>query len=90
MIKSFRSTAVEAFFTAGNSRRLPVQNTARLRRLLLALDAAATPEDMNLPGFRFHPLHAAPPRWSVWVSGNYRLTWAWDGGATHVDVEDYH
>ena len=45
---------------------------------------------MNLPGFKFHSLHAVPSRWSVWVSGNYRLTWAWDSGAVDVDVEDYH
>ena len=58
--------------------------------MLLALEAATKPEDMNLPGFKFHSLHAVPSRWSVWVSGNYRLTWAWDSGAVDVDVEDYH
>ncbi len=90
MIKSFRSKALEAFFTTGEARRLPVQNAARLRRLLLALNAATVPEDMQLPGFKFHSLHGSPMRWSVWVSGNWRLTFAWDGGPTHVDVEDYH
>lgn len=90
MIRSFRSKALESFFATGKGRRLPVQNEARLRRMLLALEAATKPEDMNLPGFKFHSLHAVPSRWSVWVSGNYRLTWAWGSGAVDVDVEDYH
>lgn len=90
MIRSFRSKALESFFATGKGRRLPVQNEARLRRMLLALEAATKPEDMNLPGFKFHSLHAVPSRWSVWVSGNYRLTRAWDSGAVDVDVEDYH
>lgn len=90
MIRSFRSKALESFFATGKGRRLPVQNEARLMRMLLALEAATKPEDRNLPGFKFHSLHAVPSRWSVWVSGNYRLTWAWDSGAVDVDVEDYH
>lgn len=90
MIKSFRTKAVQAFWTKGDGRKLPTQNQARLRRLLMALEAATAPEDMNLPGFKFHALHPIPSRWSVWVSGNYRLTWGWDGGAINVDVEDDH
>jgi len=45
---------------------------------------------MNLPGLNFHGLQANPKRWSVWVSGNYRITFAWDDGADLVDIEDYH
>jgi proteic killer suppression protein len=91
MIYSFRSKAVELFWTSGQSYKLPVDNAARLRRQLLALDAASRPEDMNLPGFKFHGLNSKPKRWSVWVTGNYRLTFGWqDGNAVDVDVEDYH
>jgi len=90
MIKSFRSRPLEAFWIKGVGRKLPVQNHARLRRLLFALDAATKPEDMNLPGINLHALQPIPSRWSVWVTGNYRLTWAWDGDATDVDIEDYH
>jgi proteic killer suppression protein len=29
--------------------------------------------------------------WSVTVSGNWRITWRFDGeDAVHVDYEDYH
>ena len=91
MIYSFRSKAVELFWTSGQSHKLPVDNAARLRRQLLALDAASRPEDINLPGFKFHGLNSKPKRWSVWVTGNYRLTFGWqDGNAVDVDVVDYH
>ena len=51
----------------------------------------AVPEDMNLPGFRFHGLNTVPKRWSIAVSGNYRITFGWDGAdAVDADIEDYH
>jgi len=58
--------------------------------MLQALDAAARPEQMNLPGFYFHALRGAH-RWSIRASGNWRITFAWDGAdAIDVDLEDYH
>lgn len=47
---------------------------------------------MNLPGFKFHTLKGRDRgRFSVWVTGNYRITFAFDGeDAVDVDLEDYH
>ena len=56
----------------------------------MALNAATRPEDINLPGLRFHGLRGTPKRWAVVVTGNWRITWSWDDGATDVDLEDYH
>ena len=56
MIRSFRDKALERFFATGDGRRLSVQNTRRIANILRALDDASRPEDMNLPGFRFHAL----------------------------------
>ena len=56
MIRSFRDKALERFFATGDGRRLSVQNTKRIANILRALDDASRPEDMNLPGFRFHAL----------------------------------
>jgi proteic killer suppression protein len=60
--------------------------------LLAALDTAQSTEDMNIPGFRFHPLKGADRgRWSLWVNGNWRLTFEFeDGHAYLLDYEDYH
>ena len=46
---------------------------------------------MNIAGFHFHGLQGKPKRWSVRVSGNYRITFGWSGeNALDVDFEDYH
>ncbi len=47
---------------------------------------------MNIPGWHLHPLSGAPAgRWSVWVSGNWRLVFAFEGeDAIAVDYVDYH
>lgn len=90
MIRSFRSKALRLYFDTGTARGLSVQNVARVRRMLLALDAAANPENMNLPGYFFHALRG-DRRWSIRVTGNWRITFGWDGAdAVDVDLEDYH
>lgn len=60
--------------------------------MLLRLDDGPFPEAMSLPGYRLHPLRGARSgSWSVWVSGNFRLTFDIEGeDATNVDFEDYH
>ena len=92
MIRSFRSKALQQFAQRGDASKLSVQNPARIRRILLALDAATKPEQINLPGFKFHALKGSDKgRFSVWASGNYRITFGWSGDdATDVDLEDYH
>ena len=57
-----------------------------------ALDDASRPEEMNLPGFRFHALVGRDKgRYAVSASGNWRMTFGWiDGDAIDVDLEDYH
>ncbi len=60
--------------------------------LLTALDVAIRPEDMNAPGNRLHALKGnLDGHWSVMVSGNWRLTFAFKGeDAILVDYQDYH
>ena len=64
----------------------------RLRLQLAALDTARTVEDMDIPGFRLHALKVAMRgRWSITVSGNWRITFEFrDGNAYVLDYEDYH
>jgi toxin HigB-1 len=92
MIRSFRSKALSAFGAKGNASKLPVQNADRVRRILDLLETAAVPEDMNIPGLFFHGLTGDQKgRYSVRVTGNWRITFAWDGNdATDADMEDYH
>jgi toxin HigB-1 len=90
VIRSFRSKALRVYFETGKAGGLSVQNAPRVRRMLLALDAAARPENMNLPGYFFHGLRGER-RWSVRVTGNWRITFGWDGNdAVDGNLEDYH
>ena len=91
MIKNIKNRALRRFSQQGDASKLPVQNNDRLRRQLARLDASTRPEDMNLPGWRFHGLQGKPKRYAVDASANYRLTFGWDGeDAVDVDIEDYH
>ena len=47
---------------------------------------------MDVPGYRPHPLKGrVKKRWSIWVIGNWRLTFEFrDGNAYVLDYEDYH
>ena len=47
---------------------------------------------MGLPGLKLHPLKGVHKgTWSVWVSGNWRITFKFSGtDAEVVDYEDYH
>jgi proteic killer suppression protein len=92
VIRSFRSKGLRQFAQTGNASKLSVQNKDRLRRILNLLNAAAGPEDMNQPGYRFHALKGNErDRYAVDASGNWRVTFGWDGAdAIDVDLEDYH
>ena len=89
MIRSFRSKPLRRFAEQGDPSKLPVPNADRI---LARLDAAKEPEDMNLPGYRFHGLKGQDRgRFAVDASGNWRVTFGWlDGDAVDVDLEDYH
>ncbi len=56
------------------------------------MDTARSMEDMNIPGFRLHALKGQDRgRWSLWVNGNWRVTFEFkDGHAYVLDYEDYH
>ncbi len=92
MIKSIKHKALRNFWTKGQEKGLNAQWVQKISRILRALDAATTAEDMNLPGYYFHSLSGKQAdRYSVRVSGNYRITFGWDvDGPADIDLEDYH
>ena len=91
MIRSFRSKALARLWNEADSRGIRHDQVARVRRVLLELDAAERPEDLNLPGYRFHALHGRPKRYSVTITRTWRITFEWDQeDAVRVDYEDYH
>lgn len=92
MIKSFRHAAIKRFFDTGSKAGIQPKHAKRLSLQLARLDAARGPDDMNLPGWRLHPLKGRlAGHWAVWVDENWRLTFRFDGSdAELVDYQDYH
>lgn len=93
MIRSFRSKPLKQFASSGNATKLPVSGSAvdRIEAQLTALDVATVASQMDVPGWFFHQLKGKPVRFSVRVTANYRLTFAFEApDADEVDLEDYH
>ncbi|MCJ7592879.1 MAG: type II toxin-antitoxin system RelE/ParE family toxin [Woeseiaceae bacterium] len=92
MIKSFKHKGLRGYYETGSKSGIQAKHAGRLRLQLAALDTARVVADMDVPGYRFHPLKGrAKNRWSIWVSGNWRLTFEFkDGNAYVLDYEDYH
>jgi len=92
MIKSFRHKGIERFFKTGTKAGIQAQHAGRLRIMLTRLDVAARPEDMDAPGWGLHGLkHDLAEHWAVSVSGNWRMTFTFEGtDAVLVDYQDYH
>jgi proteic killer suppression protein len=91
MISGFRHKGLEELQLTGKTRRIGAEYVRKCVRILQLLDVATQPEDMTIAGFRFHSLKGNPQRWSVRVTGNYRITFGWSGeNAVDVDFEDYH
>jgi toxin HigB-1 len=98
MIKSFRHKGLERFFLTGSKAGITAAHAEKLRVHRTALHAATNPDDMNAAPWKLNPLAGKNPErqnvedhWSIWVTGNWRLTFFFDGtDAVLVDYQDYH
>lgn len=92
MIVSFAHKGLERFYRLHDLRGIQAKHAERLARILMNLNAAERPSDMNLPGYHFHPLLPKNAGiYAVSVSGNWRVTFRMiDGNAEIVDYLDYH
>ena len=89
MIKSFAHKGLEKFFLTGSKAGIRADHAKKLARQLAILNVASNPKEMDIVGWRLHKLTTG--HWSVWVNGNWRLTFKFDGeDAEIVDYEDYH
>ena len=80
MIKSFAHKGLKEFFENGSKKGIQPEHAPKLARMLDRLDASISPQDMDLPGYRLHPLKGdKQDMWSVTVNGNWRLTFYFEG-----------
>jgi len=92
VIKSFRHKGIKSLYENGSRRGVQPEHAPKIERILLALDGAATPQELDFPGFRLHPLKGdLKGFWSVTVTANWRVIFRFEGGhACEVDLVDYH
>jgi proteic killer suppression protein len=91
VIQSFRHKGLRELFETGSSRRVRPDLHARALRRLDALHEAKDLQELNVPGFDFHPLRGVPQRYSLHVNGPWCITFEWEeGDALRVDLVQYH
>ena len=92
MIASFKHKGLKRFFEDDDRSKLPPELVDRIALILLALEDATSPDDMNRPSWRLHPLKGdRKGQWAVTVRANWRIVFGFDGGnAIDVDFVDYH
>ncbi len=92
MILSFKHKGLQRFFKTGSVAGINPSHRQKIRMRLVALDTATTIEDMDLPGFRLHPLKGDKQGlWAIDVNRNSRITFEYIDGNDHiVSYEDYH
>ena len=92
MILKFKHRGLRHLYEKGDRRRINPEAAATVEEILTLLDVAHHPGDMNVPGYRLHPLKGDRKGfWSVYVTGNWRITFRFDGrDACDVNLEDYH
>jgi proteic killer suppression protein len=91
MIRTFKNKELASLWETGRS-KIDQRLHGRLIERLDALDAAARAQDMNVPGYDFHPLSGFnPTRYSIHVNGPWCITFEFsEGDALRVDFEQYH
>ena len=92
MIVSIKHKGLQQLFEYDASKLINPAHEVRIRTILTILDGAERINDVNLPGFGLHKLKGSKQeRWSVKVSGNWRITFHYQNGDVQdVNLEDYH
>lgn len=92
MIQNFRHKGLQRLYERADRKGLSAEMAPKIERIVARLDVATGPEMMNLPGLKLHPLKGKfKGFWSVWVTGNWRIIFRFDGShACDVDLVDYH
>ncbi len=92
MIRSFRHRGLRRLYERDDPSRMAADQLNRITLALADLDAAGKPSDLDLPGYRLHPLRGdRRGLWSISITGNWRITFRFEAGDVYdVDLVDYH
>jgi len=92
MIRSIRHKGLKRLYEDDDPRGIISQHAQKLRDIFARLDAATAVTDMDIPGFRLHPLRGELAGfWAITVRANWRIIFRFeDGDALDIDYVDYH
>ena len=92
MIRSLKHRGLKRLFERDDRSGIRPDLVDTVQEILTVLDDAATPQELNLPGYRLHPLKGdLKGFWSVTVRANWRIIFRFDGtDALEVELIDYH
>jgi len=92
VIRSIRHKGLRRLHEDDDPRGVLMEHAGKLRDILARLDAAGDISDMDLPGFRLHPLKGEfAGMWAVTVRANWRVIFRIaNRDAFEVDYVDYH
>lgn len=92
MIENFKHKGLRRFYENNDRSGINSEYAEKIKIILSMLDAAETPDEMNIITFRFHELKGGRKgTYSVTVRANWRITFKFENGnATDVNFEDYH
>jgi proteic killer suppression protein len=92
MIRSIKHRGLKRLFERDGRSGIRPDLADTVQEILTVLDDAATPQELNLPGYRLHPLKGGLKGfWSVTVRANWRIVFRFEGtDACDVELIDYH
>jgi len=92
MVRGFKHRGLKRLFERDDRSGIRPDLVDTVQEILTVLDDAETPQELNLPGYRLHPLKGdLKGFWSVTVRANWRIIFRFEGtNAFDVQLIDYH
>ncbi len=92
MIRSFKHRGSKRLYEHGDCGGIRADLVGTVERILTILDSATTPQALNVPRYRLHPLKGdLKGFWSVTGRANWRIIFRFDvTDASDVELIGYH
>ena len=92
MLRSFKHRGLKRLHERNDRSGIRPDLADTVQEILTVLDAAKSPQALNLPGYRLHPLKGdLKGLWSVTVRANWRIIFRFEGtDVFDVELIDYH
>jgi proteic killer suppression protein len=92
VIRSFKHRGLKRLYERDDRSGIRPDLVDTVQEILTVLDDATTPQELDLPGYRLHPLKGdLKGFWPVTVRANWRIIFRFEGAdAFDVELVDYH